>query len=150
MAKIKHGLALGLLLTFLPGCTLMEIRSKSKVGPEYRHKGSDRTDTTRWTAQQGFEFVWKDDHNNKITTGITYRRRDVDSGSGDNDNGVWLDFSFPIWKAEKNADRHARRMELLERRIEALESERGQASTTSPVRNNVAATEAASDSGASQ
>ncbi len=147
-AKIKHGLVLGLLLAFLPGCTLLEIRSKSKAGPEFRHRGSDRTDSIRWYAQQGFEFVWQDDHNNKITTGITYRRRDGDNGNGDNDNGVWLDFSFPVWKAEKNADRAARRFELLERRIEALESERGQASTPSPVQNKAAATGAASVSGA--
>ncbi len=105
MARIKHGLAFGLILGFLPGCTLVEIRSKSKVGPEFRHRGLDRTNSVRWYAQQGFEFVWQDERNNKITTGMTYRRRDVDNGSSDNDNAVWLDFSFPIWKAAKSANR---------------------------------------------
>ena len=71
MARIKHGLAFGLILGFLPGCTLVEILSKSKVGPEFRHRGFDRTNSVRWYAQQGFEFVWQDDRNNKITTGIT-------------------------------------------------------------------------------
>jgi len=127
MAKIRLILALGLVAVFLPGCTLTEIRSKSKAGPEFRHRGSDRTDSIRWYAQQGFEFVWRDDRNNKITTGITYRRRDVDNGNSDNDNGVWLDFSFPIWKAERNTDHASRRIELLERRFAALETMLGQA-----------------------
>ena len=125
MARINQRLAFGIVLAFLPACTLVEVRSKSKVGPEYRHRGFDRTDSIRWYAQQGFEFVWDDDRKNKITTGITYRRRDVDQGSGDNDNGVWLDFSFPIWKAAENTDRDVRRIELLERRIAALEAKQG-------------------------
>ncbi len=144
MATIKQGLAFGLVLALLPGCTLVEVRSKSKVGPEFRHSGSDRTDRIRWYAQQGFEFVWRDDHNNKITTGITYRRRDDDNGSGDHDNGVWLDFSFPVWKAEKNADRAARRIELLERRIAALEAEQGQALARSSAQTDSAAARASS------
>lgn len=144
MATIKQGLAFGLVLALLPGCTLVEIRSKSKVGPEFRHRGSERTDSIRWYAQQGFEFVWRDDHNNKITTGITYRRRDTDNGSGDNDNGVWLDFSFPVWKAEKKADRAVRRIELLERRIAALEAEQGQAPARSSAETDSAAAQASS------
>lgn len=127
MARINQRLAFGIVLAFLPACTLVEVRSKSKVGPEYRHRGFDRTDSIRWYAQQGFEFVWNDDHDNKITTGITYRRRDTDNGNSDNDNGVWFDFSFPLWKAEKNADPTARRMALLERRIAALEAGRDRA-----------------------
>ena len=83
VVTIKQRLAFGLILALLPGCTLMEVRSKSRVGPEFRHRGSDRTDSIRWYAQQGFEFIWRDDHDNKITTGITYRRRDTDNGSRD-------------------------------------------------------------------
>lgn len=75
--------------------------------------------------------MWHDDQDNKITAGITYRRRDVDNGNSDNDNGVWLDFSFPIWKAEKKPDRAGRRVELLERRIAALEAEHDAAAARS-------------------
>lgn len=145
MVRIKQGLAFGLVLVLLPGCTLVEIRSKSKAGPEFRHRGSDRTNRIRWYAQQGLEFVWRDDRNNKITTGITYRRRDVDNGSGDNDNGVWLDFSFPVWKAEKGPDHAARRMELLERRIAALEAEQSQPLARLPAQTDFVATRASSE-----
>jgi len=130
MARIGQRLLFGLILAGLLGCNLVEVRSKSKIGPEFRHHGSDRTNSIRWYAQQGFEFVWYDDQDNKITAGITYRRRDVDSGNSDNDNGVWFDFSFPVWKAEKKPDRAGRRIELLERRIVALEAERGEASSS--------------------
>lgn len=128
MVRSRQVLACALILAFLPGCTLVEVRSKSKMGPEFRHHGSDRTNSIRWYAQQGFEFVWHDDRNNKITTGITYRRRDVDNGNSDNDNGVWFDFSFPLWKADTNFDPTGRRMELLERRIAALEAGHDRAS----------------------
>ena len=40
------------------GCELQEIRSKSKIGPEFRHSGTRRTEQNRWTVQQGFEFKW--------------------------------------------------------------------------------------------
>ena len=84
---------LGLLCS---GCVLKEVRSKSKVGPEFRHKGSSRTESERWTVQEGLEFKW----NNGVSTGVTYRRRDVNEGSGDHDDGVWFEFSFPVWKAK--------------------------------------------------
>lgn len=106
------------LLWLVSGCALKEVRSKSKFGPEFRHKGSNRTDAVRWTVQQGFEFK----ADNGISTGITYRRRDTDDGSGDNDNGVWIDFSFPIWRAEKEPDAAVRRVEELERRLARLEA----------------------------
>lgn len=144
MAKTRRILAFGLVVVVLSGCTLTEIRSKSKVGPEFRHRGSDRTDSIRWYAQQGFDFVWRDDRNNKITTGITYRRRDVDNGNSDNDNGVWLDFSFPIWKAEGNTDHAARRIELLEARIAALEATQGEALARSTGRTDYVETRASS------
>ncbi len=69
----------GVFLLSLAGCTLQEIRSKSKFGPEYRHRGSNRTDSVRWYAQQGMEFKW----DKGIDTSITYRRRDEDNGNGD-------------------------------------------------------------------
>jgi hypothetical protein len=111
---------------------LKEVRSKTKFGPEFRHKGSNRTNEVRWYAQQGFDFKWE----KGITTGVTYRRRDVDGGSGDNDNGVWIDFSFPIWKAPKKADALARRVVELERRLAQLEvhPERRLAEADSPSR----------------
>lgn len=61
-----------------------------------------------------------------LSTGITYRRRDTDNGNGDNDNGVWIDFSFPIWKASKKKDTDQEKtMEYvtkLEQRIARLEA----------------------------
>jgi len=104
------------------GCALQEIRSKSKFGPEFRHSGSDRTNDVRWYAQQGFDFIWSDQKGNKITSGITYRRRDVDEGDGGNDNGIWLDFSFPIWRAPSKAKETNERIGSLEERIAMLES----------------------------
>lgn len=101
------------------GCALQEVRSKSAFGPEFRHKGSNRTDAVRWTVQQGFEFKW----DKGISTGITYRRRDTDDGNGDNDNRVLLEFSFPIWKAKKAPNVTAQRVEELERRLAELETE---------------------------
>ena len=118
----KVGLAAcGLItLSMASGCALKEIRSKTKFGPEFRHKGSSRTDEVRWTVQQGYEFKWEED----ISTGITYRRRDDDKGNGGNDNGVWLDFSFPIWKASTEPDKTGRRILELERRLAQLEADR--------------------------
>ena len=104
------------------GCSLQEIRSKSKFGPEFRHSGSDRTSAVRWYAQQGFDFIWSDQKDNKITSGITYRRRDVDEGGGDNDNGIWLAFSFPIWRAPSKANETNARIGSLGERIAMLES----------------------------
>ncbi|MCH7526031.1 MAG: hypothetical protein IID39_01210 [Planctomycetes bacterium] len=112
-------IVLSLLVALAPGCALEEVRSKTKFGPEFRHKGSNRTNAVRWTAQQGFDFKW----DKGISTGITYRRRDTDEGSGDNDNGVWIDISFPIWQAPEKADAMARRVERLERRLARLESQ---------------------------
>ena len=111
-----------------PACTLTEDRSKSKSGTEYRHDGSDRTSSVRWSVQQGVEFAWLDANKNKITSGVTYRRRDTAEGDGDNDNGVWLEFSFPLWKAPKKPDRTASQIEALERRVADLEARLGDAS----------------------
>ena len=110
----------GLSLILLAGCqqNLKEIRSKTKFGPSFRHKGSKGTDSVRWRVQQGLEFKWK----KGIKTGITFRRGDTDDGNGNNDNAVFLDFSFPIWKAEKKPDPMKKRMKKLERRLAELEA----------------------------
>jgi hypothetical protein len=106
-----------LLVPLTASCALKEVRSKAKFGPEFRHRGSNRTNSDRWTAQQGIEFEW----DKGISTGLTYRRRDTDDGGGDNDNGVWLEVSFPLWKAEKRPDAVTKRIAELERRLAELE-----------------------------
>ncbi len=70
---------------------LKEIRLKNKIGPEFRSK--DEVDSTRWTAQTGIQFK----HNNGWTTGVTYRHR---WDSGDTDDGIWLEFSIPLYIKE--------------------------------------------------
>ncbi len=42
-------------------------------------------------------------------------------GNGDNDNGVWFEFSFPLWKAAKASNGLAQQVESLERRLANLE-----------------------------
>ena len=109
----------GVIILALPGCGLKEIRNKTGFGPEYRHSGTTRTDQVRWAIEQGIHLKWDRD----ITTGVTYRRRDVDDGGGGNDNRIMFDVSFPLWKAEdKKEERLARRVEQLERRLAALEA----------------------------
>ena len=97
---------------------LKEIRSKSKVGIQFQHRGSNRTDSDRWTAQQGIEFKWS----KGVKTGFTYRRRDVDDGNGNNDNAIFFDVSFPIWKAKKKPDPLKKKVKKLEKRVKELEA----------------------------
>jgi hypothetical protein len=99
------------------GCNLQEVRNKWKFGSEWQHKGSDSTDQMRYSEETGLDFKW----DNSWTTGVSYRRRDVDEGSGDGENGVWVDFSYPLWKAPKKEASAAHVMEL-ERRIAELEA----------------------------
>jgi hypothetical protein len=99
------------------GCLLTEVRSKTKVGPEFRHDGGCRSEEERWTAQQGVEFKW----DNGVNTGLTYRRRDVNDGGGDHDDGVWMEVSFPIWMAKKKPDWSSARLAELEERVADLE-----------------------------
>jgi len=106
------------LLILASGCTLREIRSDTKFGPSFRHKGSNRTNSVRWSVEQGFDFKWS----KGINTGISFRRRDTDEGTGDNDNTVFFDVSFPIWKAEKKPNPLKKRLKKLERRVAELES----------------------------
>jgi hypothetical protein len=108
----------GVLPMLASGCALQEVRSKTAFGPEYRHSGQKNTNEERWTVQQGIELKW----DKGITTGIQYRRRDVNDGTGDNENRVMLEFSFPLWKAEPKPSGLARRVRELERRLAAIES----------------------------
>ncbi len=107
-------------LMLVSGCQvkLKEVRSKSRFGSTFRHRSSDRTDSVRWTVQQGVQFKWS----KGIRTGITYRRRDVDEGNGNHDNGVFVDVSFPIWKAKKKPSRLKKRVKKLEKRVVELEA----------------------------
>ena len=116
----RYGILLlcGVSVTLSSGCALKEIRSETKFGPSFRHKGSDRTNSVRWTAQQGLEFKW----DKGVDTGISFRRRDTDDGNGDNDNTLYLDFSFPIWKAEKKSKSLNKRLKKLEKRVAELET----------------------------
>ncbi len=100
-----------------PGCTLRELRSKTKTGIEFRHSGSRRTDRQRFTVQQGLEFRW----DNGVSTAVSYRRRDDDDGPGDRDDGVFFDIGIPIWKAASSVSRANERIQTLEGRIAALE-----------------------------
>lgn len=112
--------ACGLMVLTFSGCGIKEIRSKSKFGPEFRHSGTSRTNRERWTAQQGIEFKWE----KGVSTAMTYRRRDDNDGGGNNDNGVWFEVSFPLWKAKPKADENAARIRELERRLAAIEADR--------------------------
>ena len=73
----------------------------------------------RYSVEEGLEFRW----DKGWTTGLTYRRRDIYEGAGDNDNGLGFDFSFPLWKAPKKPDATAQRVEELEKRLAAVEGQ---------------------------
>lgn len=127
MGKGCLGCGCLLLAVMLTGCSwqLQEIRSKTKFGPEIRNRGN-RTTEIRWTSiEQGYELKW----DNGWTTGLTYRRRDVDNGGGGDDNRFLVEFSFPLWKASKG-DPQARRIRILEQRLALLEAQ-SQAATAS-------------------
>jgi hypothetical protein len=100
------------------GCALTEVRNKLSGGPEFRHSGATRTDSDRYTVQEGVELHWE----NGVTTGMNYRRRDTDDGDGNADNGVFFELGVPLWKAEKKPDANTRRIETLEKRVARLES----------------------------
>lgn len=103
------------------GCTLQEIRSTTDGGPEWRTKGagSDKSHSIRWSVSQGLDFKW----DNGVDTGVKFRRRDEEEGAGEEDNGLFFEVSFPLWKkrqAPPSSD--DARVEELERRIAELES----------------------------
>lgn len=97
----------------LSGCTLQEVATKNRVGVEWVHDGGQATDSYRYWVQPGFECKWS----NGVATGISYRRRDVDDGSGGNDQGVFFDFAIPLWKASTKRDVLAQRVAALEAKL---------------------------------
>lgn len=99
------------------GCALKQVKSSTKFGPSFRHSGSNRTSSIRWTEQQSYSFKWEEG----VTTGIMYRRRDADNGNGNNDNGVFFNFSYPIWKKNKKSQNAFDRINKLELRLVNLE-----------------------------
>src|SRR5262245_3626804 len=93
------GAVLAILLTC--ACTLQEIRNKNSGGPEWRTKGAgdDKSHSVLWYVSEGLDFEW----DNGVTTGVNFRRRDEDGGSGQIDNGLFFEVSFPLWKKPKPA-----------------------------------------------
>ncbi len=120
MSKECLGCGCLVLAVMLPGCSwrLQEIRGGTKFGPEIRNLGN-RTTETRWTSiDQSYDFKW----DNGWTTGLSYRRRDIDNGGGGDDNRFLVEFSYPLWKAPKS-DSQARRIRILEQRLALLEAQ---------------------------
>lgn len=122
MATYRHLLSGMVFLALLSGCALEEVRSKNKFGSEWRHSGARSTAEERYSIEPGFEFKW----DKGISTGVSYRRRDIDNGSGDSDNGLFVDFSFPLWKRPKGEAKTAERIEKMERRLAELEAARAE------------------------
>lgn len=94
---------------------LNEVRGKTSFGPEFRNRGNN-TSEIRYDARQAVEFRF----DNGWTTGLTYRRRDIDGGSGDNENLFLFEVGYPIWKAPKKEDAAARRITQLEKDLQEL------------------------------
>jgi hypothetical protein len=102
----------------LSGCKARptELRGKTSFGPEFRNRGNN-TSEIRYAAQQSFDMKW----DNGWTTGVQYRRRDVDEGSGDNENRVLVEVGYPIWKAPKKEDKATdRRIQQLHEEVESM------------------------------
>lgn len=104
------------------GCksaSVTEVRGKTFFGPEFQHSGTKSTDQIRYTGVQGVELRW----DNGWTTGVTYRRRDIDGGTGDNENLVSFEVGYPIWKAPKKPDKTAMQIEELQKKVGELQSQ---------------------------
>ena len=101
----------------LAGCKVQEVRNKWKFGSEWQHRGNN-TEQMRYSVEPSFDFKW----DNAWTTGVSYRRRDVDNGSGDGEDGLWVDFSYPLWKAPKKPEGSAEQIRAMEERIAQLEA----------------------------
>lgn len=102
----------------LPGCKAnpTELRGKTSFGPEFRNRGNN-TQEVRYDARQAFEVKW----DNGWTTGVQYRRRDVDDGSGDNENRILVEVGYPLWKAPKKEDKATdRRIQELHEQVEEM------------------------------
>lgn len=114
---------LGACTTLAPtGCksaSLAEITGKSSFGPDFRNLG-DNTHDIKYTAIQSLEFKLA----NKWTLGVTYQRKDMDEGAGDNENLVLFEVGYPLWNApkpEKTAEDV--QIETLEKQLRGLNSE---------------------------
>jgi len=115
--RVCAALMLFCCMAALTGCksTVTEVRGKTSFGPEFRNRGNN-THEVRYDARQNIDFKW----DNGWTTGFTYRRRDVDEGSGDNENLFLFDVGYPIWKAPKKPDKTAQRIEELDQQIQEM------------------------------
>lgn len=107
------------------GCALKEIKGKSKFGSEWRHSGGRSTSEIRYSVEEGLAFKFDKGYD----AGVSYRRRDIDDGSGDGDNGLFIDFSIPLWKADRSEEKSAERIRELELRLASLERQLGQVAT---------------------
>lgn len=119
---VKHLGALAVVTvcgTMLGGCkaSMQEVRGKTAFGPEFRNRGNN-TSEVRYDARQNVDVKW----DNGWSTGLTYRRRDVDDGSGDSENLFLFDVGYPLWKAPKKADKTSERIEELERQVEDMKA----------------------------
>lgn len=116
-------LAMLLLLAGVAGCQnvkLSEITGKTAFGPEFRNFGNNTSDI-RYTAIQGVQFKLS----NKWDLGVTYQRRDLDNGAGDNENLVLFEVGYPIWNAPKKPEKSAEELQIegLERELRLLNTE---------------------------
>ena len=102
----------------LAGCKAnpTELRGKTAFGPEFRNRGNN-TSEVRYTTQQGFEMKW----DNGWTTATSFRRRDVDDGSGDNENRWLVEVGYPLWKAPKKEEKTTtKRIDDLQEEVEEM------------------------------
>lgn len=116
-------LAMLLLLTGVAGCQnvkLTEITGKTAFGPEFRNFGNNTSDI-RYNVIQGVQFKLS----NKWDLGVTYQRRDLDDGAGDNENLVLFEVGYPIWNAPKKPQKSAEDLQIeeLEQQLRTLGSE---------------------------
>ncbi len=125
-----HRVLGGVVLFYLTsGCALEELRSKNNFGVEWRHIASRTQDDERYTIQPGLEFKW----DKGVTTGIAFRSRPTNEGQGTDDNGIFTEISFPLWKRPKPEVKTAEHIRELEDRIRELEAV--QARLTSAILN---------------
>ena len=124
---MKKTRAVALLVTMCAslaaGCESLgvtEIRGKTAFGPEFRNFGNNTSDV-RYTEIHGFEAKLT----NNWTAGVLYQRRDVDDGSGDNENLVLFEIGYPIWNNPKDGGKSAEEMQIeqLEKELRKLDSE---------------------------
>jgi hypothetical protein len=119
----------GVVLVFLTsGCALEELRSKNAFGAEWRTINAAGQDDERYTVQPGLEFKWEKGWN----TGVSFRTRHTNEGQGTNDNGVFMDFSFPLWKRPKPEAKTADHVRELEYRIQELEAAQAKLASSPP------------------